>query len=92
MCKDSESEVSTGGITTEKDVGWFAGGEDIAQSINRLSELSWIHGVRSQGVGKEEKGNIVTRCIEGVEKLCAEAEMFSCAGECEPTSYTKVRS
>ena len=90
MHKDSESEVPAGGVTTEKNVGWLAGSQDIAQGINRLGKLSRIHGFRSQCVGKEEKGNVVIRCIEGVEDLCAEAEMFSCAGECEAASYTST--
>lgn len=88
MRKDSESEVPAGGVTTEKNVGWLAGGEDITQGIDRLSELSWIHGVRGQGVGKEEKGDVVTRFIERVENLCEEGEMFRCAGKCEAASYT----
>jgi len=54
-----------------------------------LGELSRIHGVRSQCVGKEEKGNVFTRCIEGVEELCAEGEMFRCSGECKSASCTE---
>lgn len=89
VCKDRDSEVSAGGVTTQEDVRRLAGGQDIAQGTNRLGELSRIHGVRGQGVGEEEKGDVVARYIEGVEELCAEAEMFRCAGECEAASYTK---